>query len=173
MDRETFRRMTGTSTFFEDFRVGETILHERGRTIGDSEHITFTSQVLNTAQIHFNQDLVENDPAMQRQSGGRRLVVGTYVLAIAMGLSSADTVENAQRIVALKAAKHAAPVFPFDTLYARTTVVSKQDAPEDPGCGLVTFRLEGLKADRKTVCVEAEYTALVRRRAAASSRPPK
>ena len=156
--------LTGSTTYFEDFIVGETLVHARGRTIADAEHITFTNQVLNTAQIHFNQDLVENDPAMQKQSGGKRLVVGTYVLAICMGLSSQDTVENAKRIVSLKNAKHAAPVLPFDTVYARTTVVSKSDAPKDPKAGLVTFRLEGLKADRTTVCVEAEYTALVKRR---------
>lgn len=155
--------LTGTTTYYGDFIVGETIQHARGRMIGDSEHVTFTSQVLNTAQIHFNQDLVENDPAMQRQSGGKRLVVGTYVLAICMGLASQDTTENAMRILSLKEARHTAPVFPYDTLYARTVVVDKRDG-DDPSTGIVTFRLEGLKADKETVCVRAEYDALVKRK---------
>lgn len=158
------RRLTGSNTYFEDFTPGEMLRHARGRTIGDTEHIVFTSQVLNTAQIHFNQDLVDRDPAMQRQSGGKRLVVGTYVLAITLGLASEDTTENAKRIVRLKEARHTAPVFPMDTLYARTTVVAKEDAPDDPTAGHVTFLHEGLKADGETVCVRAEYTALVKRR---------
>lgn len=155
--------LTGDQTYYEHFQVGETILHTRGRMIGDSEHVMFTSQVLNTAQIHFNQDLVENDPAMQRQSGGKRLVVGTYVLAVCMGLASQDTTENAKRILRLKEARHTAQVFPNDTVYARTTVLDKQEG-DDPSAGIVTFRLDGLKADKKTVCVQAEYEALVKRR---------
>lgn len=166
MTDDAHRALTGDNTYFEDFTPGDVIQHFRGRTIGDSEHIVFTNQVLNTAQIHYNQDLVDSDPAMQRQSGGKRLVVGTYVLAITLGLASQDTTENAKRIVSLKEARHTAPVFPFDTLYARTTVLDKRDAPDDADAdaGLVTFRHEGLKADRETVCVHAEYTALVKRR---------
>jgi len=153
--------LTSPDTYFQDLQPGTRILHARGRMIGDSEHVTFTAQALNTAQIHFNQDLVERDPAMQAQSAGRRLVVGTYVLAVCMGLSSSDTFDNA-RIERIVRARHLAPVFPYDTVYARTTVLDKAD--DRTHDGLVRFRLEGLKADRRTVCLDVEYEARVRKR---------
>ncbi len=162
---DALEHLTGEGTYFEDFTVGDVLLHARGRTIPDSEHVIATCQALNTAQIHFNQDLTDNDPAMQKQTGGERLVVGTYVLSVCMGLSSQDTTENAERILRISNAKHMAGVYPGQTLYARTEVLAKRDAPEDPGCGIVTFKLQGLKAeDRSKIAVEAEYEALVRRR---------
>ncbi|MGB0653157.1 MAG: MaoC family dehydratase [Thermoplasmatota archaeon] len=163
-DRE---HLTGSGTYFEDFTVGDVLQHARGRTIPDSEHVVATCQALNTAQIHFNQDLTDHDPAMQAQTGGERLVVGTYVLSVCMGLASQDTTENAARILCIREAKHMAGVYPGQTLYAETEVLEKRAAPDDPGCGIVVFKLRGLKAeDRSKVAVEAVYEALVRRRPA-------
>ncbi len=154
--------LTSDATYFEDFTVGDVLVHARGRTIPDSEHVMATTSAMNTAQIHFNQHLTDNDPAMQAQTGGERLVVGTYVLSICMGLASQDTTENALRVVRMHEAKHMAGVYPGDTVTAETEVVAKEEVDEE--AGLITFRLKGFKAGTDKVAVEALYDALVKRR---------
>lgn len=153
----------GSTPCFEDFEVGDILIHSRGRTVGDSEHILFTLQVLNTAQLHFNQALCDQDPDLQKQFKGKRPVAGPYVLSLLMGLATPDTTENAAAILRLREARHTAGVFAGDTLFARSEVLEKRDA-ERKSEGIVTFKLTGLKQDRKTVCCEAVYEALIPRR---------
>lgn len=155
--------LTGPGNHFEDFEVGDVLVHSRGRTVGDSEHILFTLQVLNTAQLHFNQALCDSDPNLQAQFNGKRPVAGPYVLSLLMGLSTPDTTESALAVLKLREARHSAGVHAGDTLYAKTEVLEKRDADRKDR-GIVTFKLTGLKQDRKTVCCEAVYEALIPRR---------
>lgn len=155
--------LTSENTYWEDFTVGDELIHKRGRTIGNSEHMTWTTRVMNTAEIHFNQALIDADPNMQKQSEGKLLVYGGYVLSVCMGLSTPDTTENALAILGLESARHTAGVYPGDTLFARTQVLDKRDGPS-PNAGIVKFKLIGLKQDRETVCVEAIYEASIKRR---------
>lgn len=155
--------LTRDDNLWEDFTPGDVLIHKRGRTIGDSEHMTWTTRVMNTAEIHFNQQLVDEDPAMQKQSQGKRLVYGGYVLSVCMGLSTPDTTENALAILGLESARHTAGVYAGDTLFARTEVLDKREGPTREA-GIVKFKLIGLKQDRQTVCVEAIYEALIKRR---------
>ena len=155
--------LTSSNNYFEDFNVGDVLVHSRGRTIGDTEHMAWTCRVMNTAQLHFNQQLCDEDPNLQAQYKGRRVVFGVYVLSVAMGLAAQDTTENALAITALVEARHSAGVFAGDTLFAKSEIMEKRDA-DRPDAGIVKFKLIGTKQDRKTVCVEALYEALIKRR---------
>ena len=148
--------------YWEDFAPGDVLVHKRGRTIGESEHIAWTCRLLNTAEIHFNRALVEAE-GPDAPAGGRLLVYGGFVLAICMGLSTGETTENAIAILGLDDARHTTGVHAGDTLFARTEVIEKRES-DRPDAGIVKFKLSGLKQDRKTVCVEAIYDALVRKR---------
>ena len=55
-------RFTRDDNLYEDFAVGETIVHPRGRTVSDGEHMLWTNFVLNTAQLHFNQKMCDDSP---------------------------------------------------------------------------------------------------------------
>jgi acyl dehydratase len=155
--------LTGPGNYYEDFQVGDVLWHARGRTVGDSEHMAWTCRVMNTAQLHFNQALCDEDPNLQAQYQGRRPVFGVYVTAVCMGLAAQDTTENALAVTALLEASHRAGVFAGDTLFAKSEVLEKRDAGR-PDAGIVRFKLTGYTQDRKTVCVEATYEALIRRR---------
>jgi len=152
--------ITGEGNYFEDFTVGETLIHQRGRTITEADNHFFTSLVMNTAQIHFNQDVVERNPDLY--FGGRRVVYGGVVLAFTMGLASEDTSENALAELEMDKGRHTAPVFHGDTIYAESTVLEKREA-ERPDAGIVRFKLVGKKPDG-TVVVEIERTVLLKRR---------
>ena len=47
--------ITSDGSYFEDFTVGDTLIHQRGRTITESDNHNLTSLVMNTAELHFNQ----------------------------------------------------------------------------------------------------------------------
>src|SRR5208282_3274813 len=46
--------ITNDGSYFEDFTVGDTLIHQRGRTITEADNHIFTSLVMNTAELHFN-----------------------------------------------------------------------------------------------------------------------
>ncbi|MHB1847059.1 MAG: MaoC family dehydratase [Deltaproteobacteria bacterium] len=158
------RSLTRADNYFEDFEVGDVIVHPRGRTIGESEHMMLTNVVLNTAQLHFNQAACDADP--KTYFDGRRVVYGGLVLAFACGLASEETSENALAELSFDEGRHKAPVFAGDTLFAESTVLEKRDADRShagPPAGIVKFRLIG-KNQRGETVLEIDREVLVKRR---------
>jgi len=148
---------TRDDNLYEDFAIGETIVHPRGRTVSD-EHMLWTNFVLNTAQLHFNQKMCDDNPEVN--FGGRRVVYGGIVFAFVAGLASEETEENALAELSYDEGRHLNPVFTGDTLFAESTVVSKtEDDPRlaafgKPGqAGVVKFLLRG-KNQRGEVVLE-------------------
>lgn len=158
---ESERDLTRSDNYFEDFVVGETLLHPRGRTISDGEHMMLTNLVLNTAQLHFNQAMCEESPAAYFD--GRRVVYGGIVLAFVAGLASEETTENALAELSMDNGRHLSPVFAGDTLFAESTVLDKAET-DRPDAGVVKFRLVG-KNQRGEVVLEIDREVLIKRRA--------
>lgn len=148
---------TRDDNYFEDFVVGETLVHPRGRTVSEAEHMLLTNMVLNTAQLHFNQAMCDEAP--ETYFGGRRVVFGGLVLAWVAGLASEETSENAVAEVSLDNGRHVAPVFAGDTLFAESTVLDKRREGDDAGC--VKFLLVG-KNQRGEKVLEIERELLIR-----------
>jgi len=155
------RRLTRDDNWYEDFEVGQTIVHPRGRTIGETEHMALTNMVLNTAQLHFNQAMCDESPELF--FGGRRVVYGGIVLAFVVGLASEETSENALAELSYDEGRHKAPVFAGDTLFAESTVLEKRDSPDHPDAGIVRFLLVGENQRGETV-LEITREVLVRRK---------
>ena len=153
---------TRPDNYFEDFHVGDVIVHPRGRTLGD-EHMALTNIVMNTAQLHFNQALCDDDP--KTYFDGRRVVFGGLVLAFVVGLASEETTENALAEVSMTEGKHLKPVFAGDTLFAESTVLATRSS-ERPDTGVVRLRLVG-KNQRGEVVLEIEREVLLKRRLSA------
>ena len=163
--------LTRGDNLFEDFTVGDVIVHPRGRTVGD-EHMTLTNLVLNTAQIHFNQAMCDADP--KTYYGGKRIVYGGVVFAFVSGLASEETAENAVGELGYDEGRHLNPVFAGDTLFAESTVISKtEDDPRmhqmgipnlKPGmAGVVKFLLHG-KNQRGEIVLEITRELVVLKR---------
>jgi acyl dehydratase len=154
------RKVTRDDNYFEDFQVGDVLVHPRGRTIGESEHMMITNFVLNTAELHFNQALVDKEPEIY--FGGKRVVYGGIVFAFCVGLASEETSENAICDLGYDNGKHTNPVFAGDTLFAESTVLEKK--PSDrPDAGIVKFKLIG-KNQKGQQVLEIEREVLVKRR---------
>src|SRR2546430_16511893 len=83
---------TRSDNLYEDLTVGETIVHPRGRTISD-EHMMWTNFVLNTAQLHFNQKMCDDQPEVTFD--GRRVVYGGIVFPLLPRPAPEGTAGNA------------------------------------------------------------------------------
>jgi itaconyl-CoA hydratase len=141
-------RLTGNGNYFEDFTVGDKFRHVRGRTVSNEDNLRWTLRTLNTAQAHFNL------PYAQQLLGGaftERLVMGGCTLALVVGLTSEDLAENAARELGYDEIKLSAPVFRGDTLWAESEVLDLAPAPDEPGCGTLTYRFRGWKDIGTTV----------------------
>ena len=148
--------LTSPDSYFEDFAVGQTIRHARGKTVTELENVNITNMVMNTAQGHFNLD------RMEKSAVGRILCYGGVSFSIVLGLASQDTVENALAELSLDKIRLRTMVFHGDTLYAYSRVLEKRDSGREDA-GIVVFRHWGANQNRELV-VEVERTALIKRK---------
>jgi len=120
---------TGSHNYYENFEVGEVYEHTRGKTVTEMDNVLLSNLVLNTAQPHFNVDI------MTDHEFGQRIVFGGISLAIVSGLASEDISENAITELDYDDVSFTKPVFHGDTLYAESEVLAKADSDEYPNGG--------------------------------------
>jgi 2-methylfumaryl-CoA hydratase len=128
---------TGSDAFWEDYAVGERIVHPQGITMEDAEHQLATRLYQNTARVHFNRQLQEKSRL------GRRIIYGGHVISTVHAIAN-DGLENALRVLAFNAGSHANPTVAGDTLYAWSEVLGKIDLGRDDA-GALRLRLVGVK----------------------------
>jgi len=131
--------------YYEDFEVGDVFVSRLGRTVSETDNTWFTALTMNTNQMHFNA------PYAARTEFGRPLVVSTLTLAIVVGLSVADTSENAVANLGWGDIRLPAPVFAGDTLWAESEVTSARASKSRPSCGIVGIRTRGVNQDGRVV----------------------
>jgi len=135
--------LTGPGSFYEDFSVGDIIVHANGRTITD-EHLALTYAVGNTHPLHF--DRVYSSGLSGKMSGDP-IVYGGLVFAWLEGLASRDVSDNSVWELGFTEGYHTQPSIAGDTVAALSRVLSAEDAPGELGArfGIVTFQLVGVK----------------------------
>lgn len=153
--------LTGDSNYFEDFEPGSVMRHARGKTMCEQDNVGITLQVLNTAEGHFNEHVMQQN-AMGRDGWNSRLQFGGVTISMIIGLAMQDTGENALREMSLDKIRLKNPVFHGDTLYAYTEVLDKQDS-ERNDAGIVKFKHYGVNQDDKVV-FEGERQVLIKKR---------
>ena len=139
--------------YYEEFETGETIEHEKRRTVTESDNQRFCDMTMNQQPLHLDAAFASDTEF------GQRLVNGLYTMSLAVGLTIPDTSDGT--IVAnlsYEDVEHPNPVFHGDTIRARSTVVEKRET-SDGERGLVTMRVEAHNQDDELVC-EFERTVL-------------
>mgnify|MGYP003626272354 CR=1 FL=1 len=133
--------LTGPNTYFEDFNVGDIIVHANGRTITE-EHLTQTYLVGNSHPLHF--DRVYSSGLSGKMSGDP-IVYGGLVFAWLDGLASRDVTEHAVWELGFTEGYHTQPAIAGDTVAAITRILKLEDAPGAADYGVVTMQLIGVK----------------------------
>jgi acyl dehydratase len=124
--------------YFEEFEVGELVKHWPGRTISEADDTWFSLLTMNQNPLH-----IDAHYASQTQHG-QRLVVGTLVFSIVVGMSVADISGRAIANLEYEEIKHHAPVFHGDTIYAESRILDKRESQTKPDRGIVHLETHGL-----------------------------
>ena len=149
--RETFGR------FYEDFVVGDVYEHRPGRTITQADNIWFTLLTMNTHPIHFDEVYAS------KSEFGRCIVCSPFTLAVLVGMSVSDVSQKAIANLGWTDIKLTHPVFPGDTLYAESEVLSARESNSRPDAGIVQVRTLGKNQEGVVVC-SFDRTILVQRK---------
>lgn len=154
--------------YYEDFEVGDVFRSRLGRTLEQTDNTWFTLLTCNTNQVHFNSEFAATTEFE------RPLVNSCLTLSVVVGLSVADTSENAMANLAWDSISMPTPVFAGDTLWAESEVLEMRESRSRPNQGIVGIRTRGINQNGATV-VEFRRTFMMYRRHApqAASQFPK
>jgi len=117
--------------YFEEFRIGEQIIHSTSKTIFESDNNLFSLLTMNHHPVHTNIHYAETEKY------GKILVVGTLVFSIAVGITVPEISGKAIANLGYEEIKHILPVFINDTIYARTKILDKFESKSKPDRGVV------------------------------------
>jgi len=117
--------------WYEEFEAGDIYRHWPGRTITEFDDTLFSHLTLNQHPLHSDAHFA----AQTRH--GQRLVVGTLVFSLAVGMTVADVSGRAIANLEYESVKHLAPTWHGDTLYAETEVLEKRDSESKADRGIV------------------------------------
>lgn len=131
-------RRGGFAFIWEDFEVGDVIVHPQGRTVTEAEHVQLTTLFRNSHPLHTDEQYCK-----QSSFAKTRVVYGGLVLSWVLALTSRDTAGNAIWDLGLDDGAHPSGVLAGDTLFAASRVVAKE--ARGPHAGAVTLRVVGLK----------------------------
>ena len=131
--------------FYEDFTVGDVYKHPYGRTVTETDDVWFTNLTMNVNPMHFNEAYAAETEF------GERLVNGTFVIALAVGMSVIDVSANATANLGYDDVRHHGPVFHGDTLFAESEVLDKRESESRDHVGIVETELRAFTQDDEKV----------------------
>lgn len=140
MTTEFNPKQTPTRTkghLYEEFPEGRVFEHHWGRTITPADNTLFTTLTQSYNPLYFNEPFA-------REHGHPGVVANPMlVFGVVFGLSVEDLSERGGPFLGVDELIFHSPVYPGDTLIARSTVVSRRMSESRPGWGIVTWHTEG------------------------------
>lgn len=132
--------------WYEDFEPGRKLSHHWGRTFTQAENALFT-----TLTLHFNPQYTNAEFA--RAMGHADTPLNPFlVFNTVFGMSVQDLSENGTAFLGVEELSFPLPVYPGDTLYARSTVLSRRESGSKPGMGIVGWHTQGFNQRDELVC---------------------
>jgi acyl dehydratase len=115
----------------EEFETGAVYRHQPGRTLTESDNQLFSLLTMNHHPLHIDVNFADGT------QHGQRVVVGTLVFSVVVGMSVPDISGRAIANLAYEQIDHVAPVFVGDTVYAESTVLDVRASATKPDRGVV------------------------------------
>jgi itaconyl-CoA hydratase len=144
---------------YEDFEPGRVFEHHWGRTVNEGDNSLFTTLTLGYNPLYFNAEYA-------RAHGHHATVVNPMlVFLVVFGLSVEDLSEAGGLFLGVDNLTFHRPVYPGETLVARSTVVDRRESSSRPTSGIVTWHTEGLN-ERDELVVDFRRTNMVNKRSA-------
>lgn len=144
--------------FFDEWSVGDRIVHQPSRTVTETDNLLFSAMTHNMQPLHLDAEMAK------ASEFGRILVNSTFTFSLAVGLSIADTTVGTlianlgfDKVVTPK------PTFIGDTLTCSTEVVELRPSKSRPDNGICVFRHE-LTNQRGEVALSCLRTVLLKKK---------
>lgn len=133
--------------YFEEFKVGQTFVHEIRRTVTDMDNMLFSSLTYNPAAIHIDHAYAATTEF------GKPLMNSIFTLGLVIGVSIQDTtLGTTVANLGMTDTVFPKPVFAGDTVRAETSVKALRPSNSRPGQGIVTFEHVGFNQRDEVVC---------------------
>jgi len=146
--------------WFDEWAVGDRIVHEIRRTVTETDNLLFSTMTHNPQPLHLDAEFAA------KSEFGQILVNGTFTFALMVGLSVADTtLGTLVANLGYDKLTMPKPVFIGDTLRAESEVAELRPSKSRPGAGVVTFSHRLLNQRDEVVC-QCLRSALVQGRPA-------
>jgi acyl dehydratase len=129
--------------YFDELDVGQQFRHWPGRTITEFDDTLFSLMSMNQHPLHIDEHYAAGT------QHGRRLVAGPLVISLVIGMSQADVGGRALETLEYSGVRHLGPVFHGDTIYAASSIVAKEELPNQRG--LVIVETNGLNQREETI----------------------
>lgn len=147
-----------TARYFDDWQVGDVIVHPIRRTVTETDNLLWSAMTHNPQPLHLDVE------AAKASEFGQVLVNSTFTFSLAVGLSVGDTtlgtlVANLgfDKVVLPK------PVFIGDTLRCESEVKELRDSTSRPNAGIVTWEHRLSSQRDEIVCTMLRTAMLLRR----------
>ncbi|MCD7060681.1 MaoC family dehydratase [Pelagibacterium xiamenense] len=146
--------------WFEEWSLGDTIVHPIRRTVTETDNLLISTLTHNPQPLHLDAEYAATTEF------GRIVVNGTFTFALMVGLTVEETtLGTLVANLGYDKVRMPKPVFIGDTLRAETEIVEVQASKSRPNAGIVTFAHRARNQHGDVVC-ECLRTALIRRREA-------
>jgi len=143
--------------FYEDFEVGRKFDHHWGRTLSETDGVTYSCRTMQYNPIYFNVEYA-------RQLGYEGIVINPLlVFTTVLGLSVEDLSEAGGPFLGVEDLRFVETVRGGDTITATSVVLSRRPSKSRPGWGIVEWRTSG-RNQRDQLVVEYRRTNLSRQR---------
>lgn len=144
--------------WFEDLAVGTIVEHAVTRTVTESDNTLFSVLTMNAQPLHLDEEFASHTEF------GARVVNSMFTLSLLIGLSVFETTLGTTAAnLGFEEIAFPHPVFPGDTIRARTEVVAARDSSSRPTQGIVTFEHRAFN-QRDELVARCRRTALMHRR---------
>ncbi len=154
---------TGTGNFFEDFTVGQTIVHATPRTLTTGDAALYTA-------LYGSRFAVQSSDTFARSIGYERAPLDDFlVFHIVFGKTVTDISLNAVANLGYAEGRFLAPVFPGDTLSSTSEVIGVKQTSNGK-TGIVWVQTTGRNQHGREVLTYVRWV-LVRKRDANSPAP--
>jgi acyl dehydratase len=141
--------------YFEQFKVGDHIVHDIRRTVTETDNLLFSALTHNPQPLHLDAEFA------RASEFGRIVVNSTFTFSLMVGLTVGDTTLRTMLAnLGYDQIKTPHPVFLGDTLRAETDIVEVRESRSRPNAGIVVFAHRLFNQRDESVC-ECLRTALL------------
>jgi len=139
MANEPYKRVLG------DFHPGQEFQHWPHKTITEGDHSMFCLLTMNHHPLHSDIEYAEG------HQHGKIVVLGTYILSLALGMSVPDISGACIANLEFEKIIHHQPVFIGDTIRASTRIVEVKPSKTKPDRGVMTVITRAYNQDNEVV----------------------